>query len=96
MQVNRPFPEKEHRGLVRLSAQLWPWPLGQFPFGYFYNDFLKGVMWLGLLLILSMLSLSVYSANAYDVMQDSIPGGDLTHPVNTSTSINENKKEPVS
>jgi hypothetical protein len=56
---------------------LWPWPLviligwlvNQFLVGYFLNDFLQQVMWLGLLLILSMLPLSIYSGYARDVVE---------------------------
>jgi len=43
------------------------WLLGQFPVGHFFNDFLKGIMGFGLLLILTMLPLSVYTAYAHDV-----------------------------
>jgi hypothetical protein len=43
---------------------VWIW--GQFPVGYFFNDFLKGIMGFGLLLILVMLPLSVDTAYAYD------------------------------
>jgi hypothetical protein len=64
-------------GLTRFSARLWPWPLailmtwllGQFLVGYLFNDFLKSVMGIGLLLILSMLPLSVYTAYAHDAAQ---------------------------
>jgi hypothetical protein len=35
------------------------WLLGQFPVGYFFNDFLKSIMVFGLLLILALLPLSV-------------------------------------
>jgi hypothetical protein len=60
--------------ITRLAAKLWPWPLviflvwvlGQFPFGYFFNDFLKSIMVFGMLVILSSLPLSVYSAYAHD------------------------------
>jgi hypothetical protein len=60
--------------ITRFAAKLWPWPLviflvwvlGQFPFGYFFNDFLKSIMVFGMLVILSSLPLSVYSAYAHD------------------------------
>jgi len=42
------------------------WLLGQFAVGYFFNDFLQSIMGFGLLLILSMLPLSVYTAYAFD------------------------------
>jgi hypothetical protein len=61
-------------GLTRSASRLWPWPLGiylvwtvgQFPFGYFFNDFLKSIMGFGLLVILGSLALSVYTAYAHD------------------------------
>ena len=61
-------------GVTRFVAKLWPWPLvifvvwilGQFPIGYFFNDFLQGIMGFGLLLILIMLPVSVYTASAND------------------------------
>jgi hypothetical protein len=76
-QINKPLPETPPTRLVRLAARLWPWPLvilvvwllGQFPVGYFFNDFLKGIMGFGMLLILTMLPLSVYSAYAADLLQ---------------------------
>jgi hypothetical protein len=65
--------------LTRLVAGLWPWPLtilvtwllGQFPVGFFFNDFLKSIMVFGLLLILVMLPLAVYSAYAKDAIGES-------------------------
>jgi hypothetical protein len=74
--INKPLMQQSSPGSIkRLAAKLWPWPLvvlltwllGQFPVGYFFNSFLQGVMGFGLLLILVMLPLSVYSAYAYDV-----------------------------
>ena len=72
--INKPLTGKLDGSMLRLAARLWPWPLvilmawllGQFPVGYFFNDFLQGIMGFGLLLILSMLPLSVYSAYAFD------------------------------
>lgn len=74
MKINRPIVRKHVNGPRRTAAKLWPWPLvvflvwvlGQFPVGYFFNDFLQGIMGFGLLLILSMLPLSVYTAYAHD------------------------------
>ncbi len=73
--INKPLADKLAGSLLRFAAMLWPWPLvifmvwilGQFPVGYFFNDFLQSIMGLGLLLILIMLPLSVYTAYAYDV-----------------------------
>jgi len=72
-QINRPVNGKPG-GLTRSASRLWPWPLviylvwtvGQFPFGYFFNDFLKSIMGFGLLVILGSLALSVYTAYAHD------------------------------
>ena len=74
-QINKPLTGKPG-SLTRFAAKLWPWPLviflvwvlGQFPVGYFFNDFLKSIMGLGLLLILTMLPLSVYAGYAHDVV----------------------------
>jgi hypothetical protein len=72
-QINRPL-SGQPGSSTRFAARLWPWPLviflvwvlGQFPFGYFFNDFLKSIMVFGMLVILSSLPLSVYSAYAHD------------------------------
>lgn len=72
-QINRPLAGQPGRA-TRFAAKLWPWPLvllmvwllGQFPVGYFFNDFLKSVMGPGLFLILTMLPLSVYCGYAHD------------------------------
>jgi hypothetical protein len=73
MRINRPLNGKPG-GLTRFAAKLWPWPLviylvwtvGQFPFGYFYNDLLKSIMGFGMLVILGSLPLSVYTGYAND------------------------------
>jgi len=73
--INKPLTRKPG-SITRFAAILWPWPLvvflvwvlGQFPVGYFFNDFLTSIMGFGMLLILSMLPLSVYSAYAHDVV----------------------------
>jgi hypothetical protein len=74
MKIHKPVNGKQANGPVRSAAMLWPWPLvvlivwvfGQFPVGYFFNDFLQSIMWFGLFLILTMLPVSVYSAYAHD------------------------------
>lgn len=74
--INRPLNGKPG-GLTRFAASLWPWPLvvyltwtvGQFPFGYFFNDFLKSIMVFGVLIILGSLALSVYVAYARDFVE---------------------------
>jgi len=78
MNINKPIARNRVNGPVRSAARVWPWPLvifivwsiGQFPVGYFFNDFLKSIMGLSLLLILSMLSLSVYTAYAHDAAME--------------------------
>lgn len=74
MQINRPLSGQPSR-LTHYVAKLWPWSLvifvgwtlGQFPIGHYFNDFLQGIMYISLLVILTSLSLSVYTAYAYDV-----------------------------
>ena len=73
-QINRPLGGQPDR-FTRFAASLWPWPLiiylgwtlGQFPFGYFFNDLLKSMMWFGMLVILGSLPLSIYSAYVHDL-----------------------------
>ncbi|NOH01810.1 MAG: hypothetical protein HND47_07535 [Chloroflexi bacterium] len=75
MKIHKPIVQDQVNGRVRAAAKLWPWPLvvlmiwllGQFAVGYLFNDFLKSIMGFGLLLILTMLPLSVYTAYAHDV-----------------------------
>jgi hypothetical protein len=74
--VNQPLNGKP-ASVTRFAAKLWPWPLviliawllGQFPVGYFFNDFLKSIMGFGLLLILVVLPLSVYTGYAHDYQE---------------------------
>jgi hypothetical protein len=76
--INRPLPAGQPGRVTQFAARLWPWPLvvylgwiiGQFVVGYLANDFLKGVMGFGLLLIFVTLPLSVYTAYARDAMRD--------------------------
>jgi hypothetical protein len=73
IQINKPLVGNPG-SVTRFVAKLWPWPLvifmvwilGQFPVGYFFNDFLQSIMGFGLLLILTMLPVSVYTAYAHD------------------------------
>ena len=73
IQINKPL-AKTAGSFTRFAAKLWPWPLvifmvwilGQFLVGYFFNDFLQSIMGFGLLLILTMLPVSVYTAYAHD------------------------------
>jgi hypothetical protein len=75
VKINKPVNGKQANGPVRSAAKLWPWPLviflvwifGQFPVGYFFNDFLQSIMGFSLLLILVLLPVSIYSAYARDV-----------------------------
>lgn len=76
-QINRPLPLGAPGSVVRFAEKLWPWPLvvmvvwllGQFPVGYFFNDFLMSVMGFGLILILAMLPLTVLTAYARDAVR---------------------------
>jgi hypothetical protein len=73
IKINSPL-RGQPGSFTRLAAKLWHWTLvvflvwafGQFPFGYFFNDLLKSMMYFGMLLILTSLSLSVYTAYAHD------------------------------
>ena len=73
--INKPLTGKKSDGVTRFAAKLWPWPLvlfmvwvfGQFLVGYFFNEFLQQNMVYGVLLILVLLPLSVYSAYGHDV-----------------------------
>jgi hypothetical protein len=74
--INRPLSGKPG-SVTRFAARVWPWPLvilmvwllGQFPVGYFFNDFMRSVMVLALVLILTMLPLSVYTGYARDAAE---------------------------
>jgi hypothetical protein len=80
--IHRPLAGKPGE-VTRRVAKLWPWPLvilmawllGQFLVGYLFNDFLKGIMGVGLLLILALLPLSVYTAYAHDSVASPRSGG---------------------
>ena len=76
--INKPLnrqPGRRPDGLWRFLARLWPWPLvilmvwllGQFVVGQVFNDFLKSNVFLSLLLIISLLPLSAFTAYARDV-----------------------------
>lgn len=75
MKINQPVNGKQANGRLRIGEKLWPWPLviflvwvfGQIVVGAFFNDFMQSIMWFGLLLILTTLPISVYSAFAQDV-----------------------------
>ena len=66
-QINRPSHRKTEGGISSLAARLWPWPLVilvtwllvMFPLGYFFNDFLQGVMLYGMCLVITLLPLSI-------------------------------------
>lgn len=87
--INKSLPEKSSSSALRLVEKLWPWPLvifivwtlGQFLIGYFFNDFLKSIMGFGVLLILSMLPLSIYSAYAHDVIHNVTPVEGYDNPM---------------
>ena len=64
--------------ILRFAAKLWPWPLlifmvwvlGQYLVGYFFNDFLRSIMGLSLLLMVVMLPLSIYAGYAHDAQNE--------------------------
>lgn len=78
--INKPLTGKQPSRVLHFAAKLWPWPLvvflvwafGQFLVGYFFNDFLQRNMIYGVLLIITMLPLSIYTAYAHDVCNASI------------------------
>lgn len=75
--INKPLTGVQPNRITRFEAKLWPWPLvifmvwifGQFLVGYFFNEFLQRNMVYGILLILIMLPMSVYSAYAHDIQK---------------------------
>jgi len=85
MNIHKPIERKCRHGATatqaegprRRAVKMWHvpivvfvvWVLGQFPVGYFFNDFLKSIMGLSLLVILTMLPLSVYTAYARDATE---------------------------
>jgi hypothetical protein len=79
-QINKPLTGKPGT-ITRAASNLGLAPLivllvyliGQFPIGYFFNDWLMSVMGLGLLFIVTMLPLAVYAAYAYDTVQGAKP-----------------------
>lgn len=74
IKINQPLPGNPTRKFLRFAAALWPWPLvilvawllGQYPIGFINNDFLKSIIGYGLLLIVLMLPLAVYTGYAHD------------------------------
>ncbi|KAA3644913.1 MAG: hypothetical protein DWQ07_16045 [Chloroflexi bacterium] len=73
--INKSLIGKRPNIILRFGAGLWPWPLaifliwvfGQVVMGSLFNDFTQQIMGYGVLLILAMLPLSVFSAYAHDV-----------------------------
>jgi hypothetical protein len=74
LSINKTIHEKQLGGFTLLMARLWPWPLlilifwffGQFVIGYFFNDFLSGIMGGVVFFILGMLPVCMICANSYD------------------------------
>ena len=72
--INKPLAGRPAGNLLSFVAKLWPWTLilfvgwilGQYLVGFFLNDILRGVMGFGLLFILLLLPLSVYTGFAED------------------------------
>jgi hypothetical protein len=81
IKINKPIVEKQPGRFMQSAARLWPWPLvifmvwvwGQWIVGYFWNDFLQQNMIYGVILILVMLPLSVWSAYVSD-LQSALKG----------------------
>jgi hypothetical protein len=73
--INKPLMGKPG-SITRFAARLWPWPLVilvawsfiQYAVGYFFNDLFKRNIVFGLLLIVTMLPLSIYTAYAHDAL----------------------------
>ena len=84
--INKPLTGEQPDRSVSFGARLWPWPLaiflawiwGQWILGYFYNDFLQGIMVYGVLLILIMMPLSLFAGYSKDrIVQQSHIGKPL-------------------
>jgi hypothetical protein len=77
-QIDKSLVGKSIGSILRFAAKLWPWPLvifivwvlGQYLVGYFFNDFLRSIMGLSLLLMVVLLPLSVYAGYAYDAQNE--------------------------
>ena len=77
-QIDKSLVGKSRGSILRFAAKLWPWPLvifivwvlGQYLVGYFFNDFLRSIIGLSLLLMVVMLPLSVYAGYAYDAQNE--------------------------
>ncbi|MFL7890888.1 MAG: hypothetical protein AB8I56_02385 [Anaerolineales bacterium] len=75
--INRPISRKPPGQILDFSSKLWPWLLviflawiwGQWIVGYFLNDYLQAVMVYGVVFILILLPMSVFSAYARDVKE---------------------------
>jgi hypothetical protein len=74
IKITKPLANQSAGSLLHFTAKLWPWPLvifvvwilGQYLVGYFFNDFLKSIMGLALLLIVVLLPFSVFTGYAHD------------------------------
>jgi len=77
-QVDKTLVGKSIGSILHFAAKLWPWPLvifivwvfGQYLVGYFFNDFLRSIIGLSLLLMVVLLPLSVYVGYAYDAQNE--------------------------
>jgi hypothetical protein len=85
MKINKPMTTGQSGRFTKFAARLWPWLLvifmvwiwGQWIVGYFFNNFLQRNMVYGVVLILAMLPLSVYSAYANDLRSSKV---DINEP----------------
>ena len=77
IKINKPLAGKRMTATRKLLAGIWPWPLvlflvwiwGQIPVGSLCNDFMQSIMGFGVILVLSLLPLSVFSAYAKDIQR---------------------------
>ncbi len=78
IQINKPFTGKPTNRTLDFAAKLWPWPLvifivwvlGQYPVGYFFNEFLQSMMGFSLLVMVVLLPLSIYAGSAHDLQSE--------------------------
>lgn len=79
LSIHKPFakaPQNAGKTIINILAVLWPWPLvafftwifGQFIVGHYFNDFLLNSGFLIPALILGLMTLSLLSAYAYDML----------------------------
>jgi hypothetical protein len=76
LSIYKQIKEKAPGLLIKIGSMIWPWPLviflvwvfGQLLVGALFNDLMKSIMGFGVILILVMLPLSVFSAYSRDII----------------------------